>query len=56
MEAHDAVAGFPIETHGNCGDAFGGILHQRDLFGLGAHQAGGSGADAVVSGQPLRVV
>ena len=56
MKADHAVAGLPIEPHGDGGDALGGVLHQRDLAGVGVDQPGGGDAQAVVDGQPLGVV
>src|ERR1019366_1912175 len=55
-ETHHAVAGLPIQPESDGGDALGGVLDQRDLAGIGIHQAGGRDAETMVDGQPLVVV
>ena len=51
-----AIAGLPIEPHGDGGDSFGSVLDERDLAGVGIDQAGGSDAETLVGGQPLVIV
>src|SRR5947209_4031362 len=55
-ERHHPIAGLPVQSHGDGGDALGRIFHQRDLGRLGVDQAGGGEADPVVGFEPVFIV
>jgi hypothetical protein len=55
-ETDHAVAGLPIETRGDGGDALRGVLHKGDFGGLGVDEAGGGSAKDGVDIEPFAVV
>src|SRR6185369_6988099 len=55
-KCYNPVARFPVQSHSDGGDAFGGILDQRDLGAVGVNEPGSSHAKAFVCRQPLVIV
>ncbi len=56
VEGDDAVAGAPIESKGDGGDAFGGIFNNCNFAGVCVAHFGRFDAEGFVAGHPLVVV